>query len=460
MPRRPFLVPLLIVCALIVRSASASPPRTLPDGRVWLQETLENGLEVSIVQDPHLELVATQVWYHTGSADEDNGSRGMAHLFEHLMFGPTRDYGKDQVFHLHHRAGGSNNAFTGFDETVYVSEVAPPYHLEVLKVEAARMEGLVLTREELENEQKIVTEELRLRTENDPFSRVMVRALKSVLGDHPYGLTPAGTKEDIAAATLESCEAFYEKHYYPGNAHLVVVGPVDPAETLKAVKEAFGGLEARDYPSTRIPPILGWDVPSEVVLKEDLPPVETAIRFYLLPPADHPDSDALAMLRSMLEGQANPFREDLVRKREKALEAGLEIFSGRRGGALGFYAAQLPYRRKKTAYRQIGISLKAVGDSLTEERLETARRQVLSREYRELNSASGQADRIGRARWYRGDAGEAFRQLERMKAVTLEDVQRVWNAYIRDGKPVDLYIRPEKVPFLVRAFGWLYPVVR
>src|SRR6185295_7396411 len=119
-----------------------------------------------------------------------------------LMFGPTDAYEKDAVFHLHAKRGGDNNAYTAFDQTVYVSEIAPPFHLDVLSIEASRMRGLELTAAELANEQRIVTEELRISTENDPFARALVAALKAILGKHPYALTPAGTKEDIAAATL------------------------------------------------------------------------------------------------------------------------------------------------------------------------------------------------------------------------------------------------------------------
>jgi zinc protease len=450
----------LLLAALFIPSALAAPTiENLPGGRTYVQDRFPNGLEVSIVSDPSLELVATQIWYHVGSADEDDGSRGVAHLFEHLMFGPTEEHEKDAVFRFHHRHGGNNNAYTSFDETVYVSQVAPPHHVEVLKLEAARMGGLRLTQEELENEQRIVTEELRVSTENDPFTRVMVTALKSVLGDHPYALTPLGTKEDIAAATLESCFRFYDAWYHPGNAHVIVAGPVDPLATLREIREIFGGLEQRETTRNEVPAILGMDLPEEIVLKEDLPPVETAIQFYPVPAMDHPDADALSMLQTMLTGQANPFREDLVRDRGKGLEAGMQTFINRRGGAIGFYAAQLPYRRKNTSFRQIEKSLDAVAASLTEERLESARRRVLALEYRSRSWASSLASGVGRASWHRGDSREAFQRVERLQAVTLADVRRVWRTYIEDAEPVRLYIKPERVPFLIRAFGWLYPVV-
>jgi zinc protease len=426
---------------------------------VFVHDVLDNGLEVSVLSDPRLELVATQVWYHVGSSHEDDGSRGLAHLFEHLMFGPTDKHEKDAVFRFHTRNGGSNGARTSLDETVYESEVAPPLHLEVLSLEAARMGGLRLTQAELENEQRIVSEELRLRTENNPAKRVIAVAQKAVLGEHPYALSPGGTKEDIAATTLGACSAFYDRYYRPANAHVVVAGPIDPLPTLEAVRERFGSLHAGEVDRPEVPPLLGRSFPPEVVLAEDIPPAEIAVAFYPVPGANHPDSDALTVLSSMLEGQTNPFREDIVRERGKALEAGVVSVLPRSGGFFAFYAAQLPYRRKSTAFRQLDRSMTATRDGLTEQRLQAASRRLLLSEHVSRFYAPSAASSLGRARWHRGEAADAFQRTERLLAVTLEDVHRVWRTYIENVEPVRLYFKPEKVPIVIRLFGWLYPLV-
>jgi len=449
----------ILAWAVAAAAMTAPVDVELPDGRRFLHRVLDNGLEVSVLEVPDLEIVGTQVWYHVGSAHEEEGSRGLAHLFEHLMFGPNDVYDKDAVFRLHTRHGGRNNAYTSFDETVYVSEIAPPLYLEVLAMEAARMDGLRLTRGELENEQRIVTEELRLSTENDPYARVMVAALEAVLHGHPYALTPVGTKEDIAAATLESCKRFYRRYYRPGNAHVVVAGPVDPLETLGRIEELFGAIDSGSTDRPPVPSLLDWEFRPETVLREDLPPVETAILGFPLPPLDHPDADAITLLRLMTAGAADPLREELVRRRGKALEAGVETFLARRGGALTFYSVHLPYRRKKTAFAWIERGLDAVEASLTEERLASAKRSFLSGEYRNRYSAAAQAGALGAALWNRGAAGEAFRQAERIRAVTIENVRGVWRRYVVEQRPFRVYLRPEKVPLAIRLFGWLYPLV-
>ena len=201
-------------------------------------------MQISILADPRMPLVATQIWYHVGSANEPQGSRGLAHLFEHLMFGPTAQRGERDYWDHHHRNGGETNAYTTPDETVYVSEIPPEHALGVLQREAERMRGLLLDAGLLENEKRIVTEELRLRIENDPLARIFQGATAGLLGDHPYAILPTGTKQDLAQATLDSCRAFYDRFYHPNQAHLVIVGPVHTRSMLKIARELFGPIPA------------------------------------------------------------------------------------------------------------------------------------------------------------------------------------------------------------------------
>ncbi len=428
----------------------------------YLSETLPNGLRVSIFPAPDNPVVATQVWYRVGSANEDAGSRGLAHLFEHLMFGETKTRSKEDYSDYHHRWGGYENAYTSYDETVYVSEIGPEHHPGVLEREADRMVNLVLSKENLDNEKKIVTEELRVRTENSPVDRVLVAASKALLGEHPYALWPTGTKEDIAAASLESCRKFYERYYRPNNAHLVIVGPVDPKSTLEAVRRLFGPIPSGGGPPSEVPSLLGWKFPKEVNLSEDLPPVETALLAFPLPPPDSPENWAIEILEQLLSGgQVDPFREELVRHRGKAIEAGAEVFRFRRGGAIAFYSASLPYRRKDTAFRFMEETVAKLSKLgwLTEESLANAKRSIKREELPQAYYSDGRADSIGRAGWWLEDEARAFDRVARIDAVTLDQVREVYRKYVGEARPSRLYIKPEHVPLLVSLFGWIYPLV-
>ncbi len=444
------------VLLLAAGAAIAAPPPG------YVSETLPNGLSVSILPDPRMPVVATQVWFRVGSANEEPETRGFAHLFEHLMFGGTPAHPKRAVWDLHERYGGDVNAFTSFDETVYVSEIPPAGHEEVLAIEADRMAHLDLDEENLANEKRIVTEELRVSTENDPFSRLFTKALEEILGAHPYALTPVGTKEDIAAATLEHAREFYAAWYRPANAHLVVVGPVDPAVTLAAIRREFGPLPEGGAPPADVPAIPDWPLPERIALEEDIPPVEVAVLGFPLPPPAHPDADALRVAAEILAGgSVDLFEDEIVRVRRKALEAGTEIAWARRGGVLAFYAANLPYRREQTAFRHIEEARTSLGafEWLDPDRLSAAKRSLRAEEFRRSYYASAMADAIGRAAWWEGDAARAFDAAARIDAVSAEEVRRVVRRWILDARPVRLYVRPEKVPLYVTLFGWLYPLL-
>jgi zinc protease len=407
-------------------------------------------------------VVATQVWYHVGSAHEDAGSRGLAHLFEHLMFGDTATHGKEEYWGLHHRLGGETYAYTDPDETVYESEIPPDGHPDVLALEADRMRNLLLVQSNLDNEKKIVTEELRLRTENDPVSRLLVAAQKALLGAHPYAYDSAGEKEDVAAASLESCRRFYDAYYHPSNAHLVIAGPVDPGSTLALVERLFGPIPSGGVTPPEIPSLLGWRFPEEVDLREDLPPVEISVLAFPLPEASSEDRWAVEILLQLLSGAAvDPFREELVVRRGKALEAGAQSLVLRRGGAFFFYSVSLPYRRKATAFRLMEETRERLSsfEWLTAEMFRSAKLALLRAELEGSYESVARVRNVGREEWWTGDGRTALERAARIDRVSLDEVRDAWRKYLGDAEPVRLHVRPERVPLVVRLFGWLYPLV-
>jgi zinc protease len=439
----------------------AWPATAGPDGGL-VSLTLDNGLRVTIHSDPSMSVVSTQVWYHVGSSNETPDTRGFAHLFEHLMFGRSQGYEKGAYAEHHHRHVGRANAYTTEDETVYVSEIVPEYHHEVLKMEADRMTRLILDGDSLETEKKIVTEELRLRTENDPQARAFVAALQAVLGDHPYSITPVGTKQDIASATLDHARDFYESFYGPGNAHLVVSGPVDLRRTLSEVMEEFGSLPARGSPPEEIPPLLDHELERYVELEEDLPPVETAVVAYLLPGPQSGDYEAVQVLAEILcRSAVDPFEDELVHRRRKGVFATSELLMQRRGGALLLAAAFLPYRSERSAFGLVDETIAELGrlEWLTEDALQSALRRVHRRIARRYYYPSASAHALGQSRWWFGDELRALDAVERAGRVSRADVERVWRTYVESRQPIRVYIRPQRVPLGVWLFGWLYPLV-
>ena len=419
------------------------------DGRAYLRATLENGLEVSILADDDHPVVATQVWMSVGSSHETASEQGFAHLFEHMMFGVTENYGKEDYNRHHIVHGGSENAYTSFDNTVYISEIPPAGHEQVLVFEADRMSNLVLSQENLDNEKKIVTEELRLRGENNPISRLLSPALAAMFGEHPYGHSPAGTKTDIANADLELTRKFYEGYYRPGNAHLVIVGPVDAEATLAHVERLWAGDAGDRLVPPEIPSLADWDFPKQINLQEDIPPIKLAALVHTAPAAGHADYWAYKLLLAMLSGgNVDRLRESLVTERGKAIEALTDTLDLKAGSLWIAASISLPTRRRAKAFKLLRETIEILdgGDWRSAGNLETARRSLLRDELEKRYFAAQEADAIGQALSWQGDdtlgLGGSVSALE---AVKLEDVERVWKTYIAEAEPVEFFVKKGKV---------------
>ncbi len=422
--------------------------QTVSGDRLFVHSTLDNGLQVSILSDPRLPIVATQHWVEVGAAHEAPDERGFAHLFEHMMFSATETRPRGTYATFHTQVGGTRNAYTTRDHTTYISAVAPEHHDAVLQMEVERLQALILDADEMAIDRKIVTEELRQRTENSAFSRLYVQAGVALLGDHPYARSAIGTKEDIAARTIEDARTFYDRYYRPDHIHLVVVGPVEIAPTLRRIEDLYGALEAdgESMPSVTALPDVDW--PPSIELRDRIPPVKATGVVFPLPPMDHADHFPLRMMLAMLVGsEIDQFSEELVTRRGKALDAGTYSERYRQGGALVFGSASLPTRRVKRAMALVDETL-ATLDQLawnTPEALDSARRSAVVAEHYSVFSAERAASRIGRAELMLGDVQLAFSTPEALAEVTTDDVARVWRTWVMNAEPTRVVVRRGKV---------------
>lgn len=424
---------------------------------------LNNGLRVSLLSDRSQPDVAVRLFYHVGSADEAADQHGIAHLFEHLMFGATTTYGKGDYDLFMHRAGGYFNAATSPDVTTYIADLLPRDLAELLAREADRMQNLRVLAADLEREKKIVSEELKLRAENSRVGKLSALVLREALREHPYAHLH-GTPETVGKITLPQIQAFYDRYYRPDNAHLVIVGCIDPAATLAEVQRRFGAIQkgVGATPAPTVPALLDWGLAQEVSTSQDLAPGKAAVLAYALPPADSADALPLLLLRDILSlSTVNQLREAMVKRDKTAFEAGLSVSLWRRGGALVFWAGYLPYRRRATAFSLLAQARDRLArfDWLTAERLAAAKRAQLLALHQAGLSNGGRASAIGYAQRYYGDARAAFRRPLDLERVTLEEVRQVYTRYVLQRQPTRVYLTPQKVPLWLTLFGWLAPVV-
>lgn len=268
--------------------------------------SLDNGMEVVVLEDHRAPIVTHMVWYRVGAADEMAGKSGIAHFLEHLMFKGTDKMAAGEFSEIVAANGGSENAFTSYDYTGYFQRVAADRLPLMMELEADRMRHLNLTEEEVLPERDVVLEERNSRTENDPGALFAEQRTALQYFNHPYGVPVIGWKHEVADLSREDAVAFYRTYYAPNNAILVVAGDVEPEEVIALADRYYGGLE----PSDNLPPrIRPQEPPHLAPVRAEFrdPRVRTPylIRTYLAPnrkAGDQKEAAALTILAELLGG--------------------------------------------------------------------------------------------------------------------------------------------------------------
>ncbi len=209
-------------------------------------KTLENGLQVVVVEDHANPLVSVQIWYRVGSRNEHEGITGISHILEHMMFKGTEKYGPEEYSKIIQRMGGTDNAFTAEDMTAYFSEVPSSQLEKVFELEADRMANVVFR--EFEEEKNVVIEERRWRTENSPWGMFFEEMAAVAIQAHPYRNPVIGWRSDLEKITLEDVRHYYETYYSPQNAILIVAGDVQPEQVFALAEKYFGSIPNHDQP--------------------------------------------------------------------------------------------------------------------------------------------------------------------------------------------------------------------
>jgi zinc protease len=216
--------------------------------------TLDNGMEVVVLEDHRAPIVTHMVWYRVGSADETPGKSGIAHYLEHLLFKGTDNLKSGEFSEIVAANGGTGNAFTSYDYTAYYQRVSADRLGLMMKIESDRMQNLKLTAEEVLPERDVIIEERNSRTDTNPSALFSEHRQALMYKNHGYGIPVIGWRHEIAQLTRQDAIDFYKKYYAPNNAILVVAGDVQPEEVLKLAKEHYGPRIPSDAIKTRVRP--------------------------------------------------------------------------------------------------------------------------------------------------------------------------------------------------------------
>ena len=411
------------------------------------RRTLANGLRVVSAPDRSFPVVAINLWYGVGSKDERPGKTGFAHLFEHMMFQGSANVDKNGHFEHVERAGGSLNGSTWFDRTNYY-ETLPSHYLDLgLWLEADRMGFMLdaMTQDKLDNQRDVVKNEKRQRYDNQPYGDWSEQVQRLMWPeDHPYHHTVIGSMEDLDAASLDDVAAFFRTYYIPNNAVLTVAGDAEPARVFQAAERWFGEIPAGPPPPPVpgpgvVPPVIGGTVRAELVRDVPLPRLVVGLR---IPPFTDPRFDAVDLAAQILgQGKGSRLYRRLVREKRVARDASTYALPLVTGGST-FLAFVTGFADSDVATLEEALfeELDALAD-VTDEEVERSRILAEAREVRGLESMSHRADLLSMYTTFFDDPGLLNGTVERIRAVTTEDVRAVARDFLgADNRAVVAYV--------------------
>lgn len=447
------LIPGVIILAGLALWVSAAGGQDTEDAETAGPEltvhehVLDNGLRVLIAPRRGVPLVSTYVWYEVGSMDEEPGRTGMAHFLEHMMFKGSRNYEVGQVDEVTVRNGGSNNAFTSNDFTAYYINLPRSRYHEALKIEADRMRHLTLDLEEFNAEKKVVQSETDVSADN-PARRLWQRLDTELYGPgHPYAHPILGWPQDVEDTSRRDMREFYDRHYHPNRATIVLVGDITEQEGLGAVTRHFADIPRG--PDASRPEVSEVELrgPVEFEVQSDSKVVEFG-RQYPTRPAGHRDIAALDMAAMILgSGVTSRLYRTVVEERGIATAISSGHYEQRLGGVLWVWAQVAPGHTRdelKQAVRDVIAGL--VDEGPTDEELQRTRNRFLSDRVFAQESASDLASALGRSQSVHGDWRYALEYPDRIREVTARDVRRVAATYLYEENTVTGWLVPELTP--------------
>lgn len=413
---------------------------------------LANGLKIVVKEDHRSPVVISQIWYKAGSIDELNGTTGVAHVLEHMMFKGTKNIGSGEFSKKIAAVGGRDNAFTSRDYTGYFQQLHKSKLALAMKLEADRMRNLILTKEEFAKEIKVVMEERRLRTDDQPHALVYEKMMSVAYQSHPYRRPIIGWMNDLENMSVGDAQEWYDRWYAPNNAVLVLVGDVDPKEVYSLAQKYYGEIKSRPIAS------LALRKPQTEVTQAGIKRLQIKapaqmpylVMGYHAPVLHDANADwepyALQMLVGVLDGNGSArLNKELVRNQQIASSINADYDSTGRGPGM-FFLSGTPSEGRSAAELESALRIeieRLIDAGVTEKELRRVRAQVVSGHVFQLDSMFYQAMQIGQLE----SVGLSYRDLDtiikKLQAVTAEQVREVAIKYLIDDSLTVAVLDPQ-----------------
>ncbi|MBX6324125.1 MAG: insulinase family protein [Rhodospirillaceae bacterium] len=420
--------PLALLLAVLAALAVVTHPRPAPAGMFNASSfTLDNGLQVVVVENHRAPIVSHMVWYKVGSADAPPGKSGIAHFLEHLMFKGTKTMPPGAFSREVARVGGNENAFTTQDYTCYFQSVAKEQLGMVMRFEADRMANLVLTNEVVLPERDVVIEERRQRTDNDPQAQLMEMLRAVLFLNHPYRLPTIGWLHELQTLTTQDALDFYGRWYAPNNAVVVIAGDVTADEVRPLAERTYGEIPSRLVPERVRLKEPEQFAPRNVTLTSARVQQASWVRLYQAPSyhLDETDAYALDVLAEILGGgTVGRLYRSIAVDQKLATGVGVSYDGDALDlGTFNLYGSPLPGADATAMQQAIDAEIrKLIDGGVTAEEAASAKARLQADAIKARDSLSGPARIIGKAL----ATGSTLEQVEawadRIGAVTVEQI--------------------------------------
>lgn len=427
-PRRLLFLAPWLAASIFTHPALANPYET----------RLDNGLRVIVKEDKRAPTAVHMVWYRIGSTDEVDGTSGVAHVLEHMMFKGTPQVGPGEFNKRVAAAGGRDNAFTSRDYTAYFQQIPKEKLGEMMALEADRMRHLNVDAKEFEQEIKVVMEERRMRTDDNPQAKLFEQMNAAAFQAHPYRRPIIGWMSDLENMSAADAKAWYDTWYVPNNAYVVVSGDVDHKEVFALARQHYGALEGRALPPRKeaVEPRQEGTRRITVKAPAELPILIMGYKAPILRDAKTDrDPYALEILASILDGHdAARFNKKLVREDKIALSAGVSYDNTARGpGMLYLYGSPAAGRTVAELEAALRAEIARIQEQgVSEAELRRSKAQLIASQIYKLDSMFGQAMEIGQMEAVGLPWQDVEVMLERLQKVTAAEVQAVAKKYFDD----------------------------
>jgi len=408
------------------------------------ERTLKNGMKVLVQSDHSIPNVALYIFYRIGSRNERPGTTGLSHFFEHMMFNGAKKYGPGELDKVMESSGGSNNAYTSQNVTVYQDWFPKSALPTIFDIEADRIQNLTFDPKKIESEREVVASERRLSVENENGGILDEQLWATAFLAHPYQWPVIGWMSDIEHWSIEDLKHHFEMGYSPSNATMVVVGDVTPEEIFRLCEKTMESIPAHAPPpavTTVEPPQMGER--RLVVHKQaELPLLMIG---YHVPQTNHADFYANNILRTILfQGESSRMYQRLVDKDQIALDV-TSTMQPAFDPTLVIIVAQPklgvdPPKCEKAIYEELE---KIKTATITDQELEKAKNIRLMEFYHQMRTINGRANTIGTYEVFLGSYQKLFDAAKNYAAVTREDVQRVAKAYFGPNNRTVATLLPE-----------------